>query len=150
LFSEVLLGVNYPLCDVIRKRLDCTILWSPCRSRTVDGYPRYGLRANASPQITTSQQGEWNPFCFEFQLNELWGAKAIEQTVTLAGASASTGRKSTSASCRGSKHQHQQVSDRSWLVTFMDYDFGYFDDETCRLEPVENPFGPKVLPMCPE
>jgi hypothetical protein len=24
-----------------------------------------------------------------------------------------------------------------WLVTFMHYDFGYFDDETCRLEPIE-------------
>ena len=22
----------------------------------------------------------------------------------------------------------------------------YFDDETCRLEPIDNPFGPKVLP----
>ena len=40
----------------------------------------------------------------------------------------------------------------------MDYDLGYFDDETCRLEPLANPFGPKVLPMssvhpypiCPE
>jgi putative transposase len=41
----------------------------------------------------------------------------------------------------------KQVSDEIWLVTFMDYDLGYFDDETCRLEPVENPFGPKVLPM---
>ena len=37
-----------------------------------------------------------------------------------------------------------------WLVTFMHYDLGYFDDETCRLEPIENPFGPKVLPMSPE
>jgi putative transposase len=27
---------------------------------------------------------------------------------------------------------------------------GYFDDETCRLEPIDNPFGPKVLPMCSE
>ena len=43
----------------------------------------------------------------------------------------------------------KQVSDRIWLVTFMDYDLGYFDDETCRLEPLENPFGPKVLPMTP-
>src|SRR6185503_6977371 len=34
----------------------------------------------------------------------------------------------------------RQVSDRIWLVTFMDYDLGYFDDETCRLEPIENPF----------
>jgi hypothetical protein len=33
-----------------------------------------------------------------------------------------------------------QVSDRIWLVTVMDYDLGYFDDETCRLEPIENPF----------
>jgi putative transposase len=32
----------------------------------------------------------------------------------------------------------------------MDYDLGYFDDETCRLEPIENPFRPKVLPMSPE
>ena len=36
------------------------------------------------------------------------------------------------------------------LVSFMDYDLGYFDDETCRLEPIENPFSPKVLPMSPE
>jgi putative transposase len=32
----------------------------------------------------------------------------------------------------------------------MDFDLGYFDDETCRLEPIENPFQSKVLPMCPE
>jgi len=43
-----------------------------------------------------------------------------------------------------------QVGERIWLVTFMDYDLGYFDDETCRLEPIDNPFGPKVLPMSPE
>jgi len=40
-----------------------------------------------------------------------------------------------------------QVSDHVWLVTFMRYDLGYFDDETCRLEPIDNPFDPKVLPM---
>jgi putative transposase len=40
-----------------------------------------------------------------------------------------------------------QVGERIWLVTFMHYDLGYFDDETCRLEPIENPFGPKVLPL---
>jgi putative transposase len=32
----------------------------------------------------------------------------------------------------------------------MHYDLGYFDDETCRLEPIANPFGAKVLPMSPE
>ena len=44
----------------------------------------------------------------------------------------------------------RQVSDRIWLVSFMDYDLGYFDDETCRLEPIANPFAAKVLPMAPE
>ena len=37
-----------------------------------------------------------------------------------------------------------QVSDRIWLVSFMLYDLGYFHHETCRLEPIENPFSPKV------
>jgi putative transposase len=43
-----------------------------------------------------------------------------------------------------------QVGERIWLVTFMQYDLGYFDDEVGRLEPIANPFGPKVLPMSPE
>ena len=43
-----------------------------------------------------------------------------------------------------------QVGERLWLVTFMQYDLGYFDDEVGRLEPIANPFGPKVLPMCSE
>ncbi len=42
-----------------------------------------------------------------------------------------------------------QVEDHLWLASFMHYDLGYFDDETCRLEPIANPFGPKVLPMSP-
>ena len=41
----------------------------------------------------------------------------------------------------------ERLPDRIWLVTFMHYDLGYFDDETCRLEPIENPFGPKLLPV---
>ena len=32
----------------------------------------------------------------------------------------------------------------------MDYDLGFFDDETSRLEPATNPFEAKVLPMSPE
>ena len=41
----------------------------------------------------------------------------------------------------------KEVQDDIWLVSFMDYDLGYFDLETRVLEPLENPFGPKVLPM---
>jgi hypothetical protein len=44
----------------------------------------------------------------------------------------------------------RQVDEHVWLVSFMHYDLGSFDDETCRLEPIENPFGPTVLPMSPE
>src|SRR3989441_4124668 len=43
----------------------------------------------------------------------------------------------------GIKEVHEDI----WLVSFMDYDLGYFDLETRVLEPLENPFGPKVLPM---
>jgi hypothetical protein len=41
----------------------------------------------------------------------------------------------------------KEVHDDIWLVSFMDYDLGYLDLETRVLEPLENPFGPKVLPM---
>ena len=41
----------------------------------------------------------------------------------------------------------KEVNDDIWLVTFLDYDLGYFDLETRVLEPLENPFGPKLLPM---
>jgi len=52
--------------------------------------------------------------------------------------------------CAGQQVGVRQVTDRIWLVRFMEYDLGYFDDETCRLEPIDNPFGPRVLPMSPE
>jgi putative transposase len=43
----------------------------------------------------------------------------------------------------------KQIDERIWLVSFMHYDLGFFDDETCRLEPADNPFQAKVLPMSP-
>jgi transposase InsO family protein len=45
----------------------------------------------------------------------------------------------------------REVADEVWLVSFMHYDLGFFDQTEDRVEPVgENPFAPKVLPMCPE
>ena len=44
----------------------------------------------------------------------------------------------------------KQLSDQVWLVSFMQYDLGFFDQETDRVTSAENPFGAKVLPMCPE
>jgi putative transposase len=58
--------------------------------------------------------------------------------------------KSKSQVFAGQRVGVKQVSEHIWLVTFMHYDLGYFDDETCRLEPIDNPFGPKLLPMSPE
>jgi putative transposase len=43
----------------------------------------------------------------------------------------------------------KEVADKIWLVSFMQYDLGFFDHETCRLESVTNPFEAKVLPMSP-
>jgi len=40
-----------------------------------------------------------------------------------------------------------EVHDDIWLVTFMDHDLGYFDLETRMLEPLDNPFGPRLSPM---
>jgi putative transposase len=47
----------------------------------------------------------------------------------------------------GQKVGIKQVDEQIWLVTFMHYDLGFFDNESCRIESAENPFGAKVLPM---
>jgi transposase InsO family protein len=41
----------------------------------------------------------------------------------------------------------KEVDNGIWLVSFMDYDLGYIDLEEKTLQPLDNPFGPKVLPM---
>jgi putative transposase len=41
----------------------------------------------------------------------------------------------------------KEVHDDIWLVSFMDYDLGYFDLETRVLEPLDNPLGPRLSPM---
>src|ERR1700758_3105006 len=41
----------------------------------------------------------------------------------------------------------KQVQEKIWLVSFMRYDLGFFDHETCRIESAQNPFAAKVLPM---
>ena len=44
-----------------------------------------------------------------------------------------------------------EVADEVWLVSFMGYDLGFFDNTENRVEPVgENPFELKVLPMSSE
>jgi hypothetical protein len=38
----------------------------------------------------------------------------------------------------------KQVSDKVWLVSFMKYNLGFFDEEAGRVTSVENPFDAKV------
>ena len=41
----------------------------------------------------------------------------------------------------------KEVDNGMWLVSLMGYDLGYVDLDERTLQPRENPFGPKVLPM---
>lgn len=41
----------------------------------------------------------------------------------------------------------REVADQIWLVSFMEYDIGFFDKNENRVEPAPNPFSSKVLPM---
>jgi len=52
-----------------------------------------------------------------------------------------------STSLAGQAVSIKEVDQGIWLVSFMDYDLGYIDLEEKTLQPLENPFGPKVLPM---
>jgi transposase InsO family protein len=41
----------------------------------------------------------------------------------------------------------KEVDEGIWLVSFMDYDLGYIDLEQKTLQPLDNPFGPRLSPM---
>jgi putative transposase len=53
--------------------------------------------------------------------------------------------------CAGQTVGVTEVEDQIWMVSFLDYDLGYFDMEKGRMEPAPNPFVPdRVLTICPE
>jgi hypothetical protein len=39
----------------------------------------------------------------------------------------------------------KELDDGIWLVSFMDYDLGYFDVESELFEPVDYPFAPEIV-----
>jgi putative transposase len=43
----------------------------------------------------------------------------------------------------------KEIEEKIWLVSFMQYYLGFFDQESGRVECAPNPFGAKVLPMSP-
>ena len=43
----------------------------------------------------------------------------------------------------------REVADHVWLISFMHYDLGFFDDTCTRVECAPNPFSAKVSTMSP-
>ena len=41
----------------------------------------------------------------------------------------------------------KEVDEAIWIVSFMHYDLGYIDLEQRTLQPLDNPFGPRLSPM---
>ena len=41
----------------------------------------------------------------------------------------------------------KEVDDGIWIVSFMRYDLGYIDLEQRTLQPLDNPFGPRLSPI---
>jgi len=72
-------------------------------------------------------------------------------TVTRCGQICFGGRKiNLSAAFAGQNVGVKEISEKIWLVSFMQYDLGFFDHESVRVECAPNPFEAKVLPMRPE
>ena len=42
----------------------------------------------------------------------------------------------------------KEVDEGIWIVSFMHYDLGYIDLEQKTLQPLDNPFGPRLSPIC--
>ena len=41
----------------------------------------------------------------------------------------------------------KEVAEQIWMISFMHYDLGFFDQQSNRVECAPNPFDAKVLPM---
>ena len=47
----------------------------------------------------------------------------------------------------GQKLGIKEVDEGTWIVSFMQYDLGFIDLEQKTLQPLDNPFGPRLSPM---
>ena len=41
----------------------------------------------------------------------------------------------------------KEVDEGIWIVSFMSYDLGFIDLEQKTLQPLDNPFGPRLSPI---
>ena len=96
--------------------------------------------------------------CYEVSKNLYKGLPDVDYpfhdktiTVTCCGRICVDNRKiNFSRAFSGQKVGIKEVENNIWLVSFMDYDLGYFDGEVNRVEMGQNPFVSKVLPMSSE
>jgi putative transposase len=49
----------------------------------------------------------------------------------------------------GQNAGEREVAEHVWLISFMHYDLGFFDDQCGRVECAPNPFSAKVSAMSP-
>jgi hypothetical protein len=92
------------------------------------------------------QQGKFDAFIQEF--NNERPHEALDMMITNCGRLCLYRKKiNLSKSLAGQAVGVKEVDGGIWLVSFMDYDLGYIDLEERTLQPLENPFGPKVSPM---
>jgi hypothetical protein len=64
-----------------------------------------------------------------------------------AAASACRERVNISTVLAGQRLGIKEVDEAIWLVSFMRYDLGFIDLEQKTLQPLDNPFGPRLSPM---
>jgi len=111
--------VQAPLGNIIRK--DETLRGLSTSCPPLSGFA--GHRLSSSPLRPSCPPGAAGRICLgnrKIKLNQVFASQAV-----------------------GIKDVHNDI----WLMSIMDYDLGYFDLETRVLEPLQNPFGQKVLPM---
>jgi putative transposase len=69
--------------------------------------------------------------------------------VTQCGRLCFRGRKINLSNVFAVKTSVREVAEHIWLISFMNYDLGFFDDTCNRVECAPNPFSAKPSAMCP-
>jgi len=115
---------------------------------------RRRYKAEGMPLVATHQPNEL--WCTDYKGEFMLGNKQYCYPLTISDYSTRyligcEGVKSTKPAAFNFLQQQERFDDQIWLVSFLDYYLGYFDNERGRVEPGPNPFIPdKVLTMCPE
>jgi len=106
------------------------------------GCHRAGHRVDAKRGPHLQQQASFDAFAHEFNAERSHEALAMKCPAELYSASPRQ-----YDGLAGQRLGIKEVDDGIWLVSFNHYDLGYFDLEQKTLQPLDNPFGPRLSPM---